>query len=126
MVRQGEHGLGDIAVFCRVTALTRPLEQAFRRLKIPHQIVGGVAFYERQEVKDVVAYLSLLVNRKDDLAFVRDRQRSSARLGEDLARASDRRRAGAWSSAPGDGGEGHYDFQPCATRRGEHSRILHG
>ena len=71
MVRQGEHGLGDIAVFCRMTALTRPLEQAFRALKIPHQIVGGVAFYERQEVKDVVAYLSLLVNRKDDLAFAR-------------------------------------------------------
>jgi ATP-dependent DNA helicase UvrD/PcrA len=71
MVQAGEHGLGDIAVFCRVTALTRPLEQAFRARRIPHQIVGGVAFYERQEVKDVVAYLSLLVNHKDDLALAR-------------------------------------------------------
>ena len=71
MVREGEHGFADIAVFCRVTALTRPLEQAFRSLRIPHQIVGGVAFYERQEVKDVIAYLSLLVNPKDDLAFMR-------------------------------------------------------
>jgi DNA helicase II / ATP-dependent DNA helicase PcrA len=70
-VSEGEHGFADIAVFCRVTALTRPLEQAFRSLKIPHQIVGGVAFYERQEVKDVIAYLSLLVNPKDDLAFAR-------------------------------------------------------
>ena len=71
MVREGEHGFADIAVFCRVTALTRPLEQAFRALKIPHQIVGGVAFYERQEVKDVIAYMSLLANPKDDLAFAR-------------------------------------------------------
>ncbi len=71
MVNDGEHGFADIAVFCRVTALTRPLEQAFRSLKIPHQIVGGVAFYERQEVKDVIAYLSLLVNPRDDLAFAR-------------------------------------------------------
>ncbi len=71
MVREREHGFADIAVFCRVTALTRPLEQAFRSLGVPHQIVGGVAFYERQEVKDVIAYLSLLVNPKDDLAFMR-------------------------------------------------------
>src|SRR4029077_16767575 len=61
----------DIAVFCRVTALTRPFEQAFRSWKVPYQIIGGVAFYERQEVKDAVAYLSLLVNPKDDLAFMR-------------------------------------------------------
>ena len=54
-----------------MTALTRPLEQAFRAAKIPHQIVGGVAFYERQEIKDVLAYLCLLVNPKDDLAFMR-------------------------------------------------------
>jgi DNA helicase II / ATP-dependent DNA helicase PcrA len=71
MVAGGEHGFGDVAVFCRVAALTRPLEQAFRARRIPHQIVGGVAFYERQEVKDVLAYLSLLSNSKDDLAFAR-------------------------------------------------------
>ena len=71
LVHDGEHGFADIAVFCRVTALTRPFEQAFRSARIPYQIVGGVAFYERQEVKDVVAYLSLLVNPKDDLAFMR-------------------------------------------------------
>jgi DNA helicase-2/ATP-dependent DNA helicase PcrA len=71
MVGEGEHGFAEIAVFCRVAALTRPLEQAFRARRIPHQIVGGVAFYERQEVKDVLAYLSLLSNPKDDLAFAR-------------------------------------------------------
>jgi DNA helicase-2/ATP-dependent DNA helicase PcrA len=71
MVRDGGHGFKDIAVFCRVTALTRPLEQAFRAARVPYQIVGGVAFYERAEVKDVLAYLNLVVNPKDDLAFLR-------------------------------------------------------
>ncbi len=71
LVRDGDYGYSDIAVFCRMTALTRPFEQAFRAARIPYQIVGGVAFYERQEVKDVLAYLKLMVNPKDDLAFLR-------------------------------------------------------
>ena len=71
LVRDGEYSFADIAVFCRMTALTRPFEQAFRAARIPYQIVGGVAFYERQEVKDVLAYLNLMVNPKDDLAFLR-------------------------------------------------------
>ena len=54
-----------------MTALTRPFEQAFRAARIPYQIVGGVSFYERQEVKDVLAYLNLMANPKDDLAFAR-------------------------------------------------------
>ncbi len=122
MVRQGEHGLGDIAVFCRVTALTRPLEQAFRALKIPHQIVGGVAFYERQEVKDVVAYLSLLVNRKDDLAFARIVNVPPRGLGKTslehlvTAARSAEFRSWRWRGRP-------PRFPVCATRRAERSRM---
>ncbi len=71
LVREGEFRYSDIAVFCRMTALTRPIEQAFRSAKIPYQIVGGVSFYERQEVKDVLSYLNLMANPKDDLAFAR-------------------------------------------------------
>ncbi|MGC8639908.1 MAG: ATP-dependent helicase [Isosphaeraceae bacterium] len=71
IVRDGEFRFRDIAVFCRMTALTRPIEQALRSAKIPYQIVGGFSFYERQEVKDVLSYLSLLANPKDDLAFAR-------------------------------------------------------
>ncbi len=71
LVHEGEYGYSDIAVFCRVTALTRPIEQAFRSARIPYQVVGGVAFYERQEIKDVLAYLNLIVNPKDDMAFAR-------------------------------------------------------
>ena len=70
-VREGEYSYGDLAVFCRVTALTRNFEGAFRAAKIPYQVVGGMSFYERTEVKDVLAYLSLMVNPKDDVAFTR-------------------------------------------------------
>ncbi len=70
-VQEGEYTYRNIAVFCRVTALTRNLEQAFRAANIPYQVVGGVSFYERQEVKDVLAYLNLMANPKDDLAFTR-------------------------------------------------------
>ncbi len=71
LVHEGEYTYSDLAVFCRVTALTRNFESAFRGVKIPYQVVGGVSFYERQEIKDVLAYLSLLANPKDDLAFLR-------------------------------------------------------
>ncbi len=71
LVRDGEYRHRDVAVFCRVTALTRGLEQAFRSAKIPYQIVGGVSFYERQEIKDVLSYLNLMANPKNDVAFGR-------------------------------------------------------
>ena len=71
LVRDGDRTFGEIAVFVRVTALTRGFESAFRSQSIPYQVVGGVSFYERAEVKDVLAYLSLLHNPKDDVAFGR-------------------------------------------------------
>ena len=72
LVREGgETSYRDVAVFCRVTALTRGLEQAFRLAKIPYQVVGGLSFYERQEIKDVLAYLNLMANPKDNVSFSR-------------------------------------------------------
>ncbi|MDX2038597.1 MAG: UvrD-helicase domain-containing protein [Isosphaeraceae bacterium] len=70
-VAGGEFAYRDVAVFVRVIALTRVLEQAFRQAKVPYQIIGGVSYYERQEVKDVLAYLNLMGNPKDDVAFNR-------------------------------------------------------
>ena len=61
----------DIAVFYRTNAQSRVLEDALRRAGIPYVIVGGVRFYERKEVKDVLAYLRLIVNPDDDVAFRR-------------------------------------------------------
>ena len=71
LVREGEFAYRDLAVFVRMTALTRVFEQAFRQAKIPYQVIGGVSYYERQEVKDVLAYLNLLANPKDDVSFNR-------------------------------------------------------
>ena len=61
----------DAAVFYRTNAQSRVLEYALRRASIPYLIVGGVRFYERSEIKDMVAYLRLLVNPLDDMAFRR-------------------------------------------------------
>ena len=62
---------GDVAVFYRTNAQSRVLEDALRRASIPYVIVGGVRFYERREIKDLVAYLRLAVNPADDVAFRR-------------------------------------------------------
>jgi len=61
----------EIAVFVRTNAQTRPLEEVFIREGIPYRLVGGTRFYERAEVKDAFAYLTLVVNPDDDLALRR-------------------------------------------------------
>ncbi len=61
----------DIAVFYRLNSLSRVLEDAFRRAGLPYRIARGVAFYNRKEIKDVLAYLKLIVNPADDLACER-------------------------------------------------------
>jgi DNA helicase-2/ATP-dependent DNA helicase PcrA len=61
----------DIAVIYRTNAQSRPLEQALVAARIAHVLVGGKKFYERREVRDLVAYLKLLVNPTDDVAFQR-------------------------------------------------------
>ncbi len=61
----------DMAVFYRTNAQSRVMEDALRRAGVPYLIVGGVRFYERREIKDVVAYLRLLANPLDDVAFRR-------------------------------------------------------
>jgi len=63
--------LKDIAVFYRVNAMSRVLEEAFIQNKIPYQIVRGVEFYNRKEIKDLLAYLKILVNPSDDIALLR-------------------------------------------------------
>ncbi|WP_419948496.1 ATP-dependent helicase [Candidatus Palauibacter sp.] len=61
----------EFAVLYRTNAQSRAFEEAFRRAGLAYRIVGGVPFYERREVKDVIAYLRLLVNPADDVAFFR-------------------------------------------------------
>ena len=69
--RGGGAAYSDIAVFYRTNAQSRVLEDALRRAGVPYVIVGSVRFYERKEIKDVLAYLRLIVNPDDDVAFRR-------------------------------------------------------
>lgn len=61
----------DIAVLMRLNALTRNLEEAFLSYNIPHRIFGGFKFYERVEIKNIIAYLRLFTNPRDDVSFAR-------------------------------------------------------
>lgn len=60
--------LSDIAVLYRMNAQSRTIEEVFLHLGVPYKLVGGVRFYDRKEVKDVLSYLSLLANPKDKIA----------------------------------------------------------
>ncbi len=62
---------GDIAVFYRVNSLSRVIEEAFLRHGLAYQIARGVEFYNRKEIKDVLAYLRVLVNPSDEVSLVR-------------------------------------------------------
>ena len=63
--------LSDMAAFYRTNAQSRILEDALRKKNIPYRIVGGIKFYERKEIKDLLAYLRIVVNEKDSLALSR-------------------------------------------------------
>jgi len=71
LVDGGEYGYGDIAVLYRVNYLSRVLEEKFLRKKIPYKIYSGVGFFERIEVKDILAYLKFSINPYDFVSFSR-------------------------------------------------------
>jgi DNA helicase-2/ATP-dependent DNA helicase PcrA len=62
---------GDVAIIYRTNAVARHFEGALRAARIPHRVVGGRKFYERREIRDILAYLRLVVNPGDDAAFLR-------------------------------------------------------
>ncbi len=61
----------DVAVFYRTNAMSRVLEDTLVRFELPYQVIGGTKFYERAEIKDAIAYLSLLNNPSDAISFGR-------------------------------------------------------
>ncbi len=63
--------LKDVAVLYRINSQSRALEEALRREKLPYKIIGGVEFYRRKEVKDIVAYLRVLANQNDEESLLR-------------------------------------------------------
>ena len=61
----------DFAILYRTNSQSRPFEEALRRLNLTYRVYGGMSFYQRKEVKDVIAYLRLIVNQNDDEALRR-------------------------------------------------------
>jgi len=61
----------DIAILYRINALSRSIEDGLRSEGIPYKLVGGMRFYEREEIKDLISYLRLIVNHNDDYSFKR-------------------------------------------------------
>lgn len=61
----------EIAVFFRVNSMSRTIEESLIRDRLPYQVVRGVEFYARKEIRDMLSYLKLIVNPKDDIAFQR-------------------------------------------------------
>ncbi len=71
LVDQGDYNYADVAVFYRTNNNSRALEDIFIRMGLPYKVVGGVRFYERKEVRDVVAYLRVLENPDDAVSLRR-------------------------------------------------------
>ncbi|SHF88084.1 DNA helicase-2 / ATP-dependent DNA helicase PcrA [Fodinibius roseus] len=65
------YGYNDFAVLYRTNYQSRVYEETFRRKGVPYQLVGGLSFYQRKEIKDVLAYLTLLINPDDDTNLIR-------------------------------------------------------
>ena len=63
--------LGETAIFYRVHAQSRAIEEALTRASLPYRIVGGLRFYERAEIKDILAYLRVITNPADDVSLLR-------------------------------------------------------
>jgi DNA helicase-2/ATP-dependent DNA helicase PcrA len=71
LMEQGEFSLGECAVMYRTNAQSRALEEAFIRYGTPYKLVAGTRFYERREVKDIIAYLRLIQNPRDSVSLMR-------------------------------------------------------
>ena len=79
-----DYSYNDFAVLYRANYLSRDIEAALSRNKIPYKIYGGVKFYERKEIKDSLAYLRILVNKNDNISLARIINEPKRGIGETL------------------------------------------
>jgi len=68
---KGKYQFGDFAILYRLNILLRTLEEGLRSEGIPYRVVGGVSFYQRREIKDILAYVKLALNKNDNVSFRR-------------------------------------------------------
>lgn len=81
-VRRGDGRYGDFAVLYRMHTQARLLEEKLRIYGVPYRVYGGMSFYERKEIKDMIAYLTLLANPNADTAFLRIANTPKRGIGE--------------------------------------------
>ena len=114
--RRAEHGFDEMAVLMRTNSQTRAFEDELRRRAVPYRVVGAVSFYDRREVKDVLAHLRLVVNPDDDAAFRRAVAAPRRGIGEQSLDALTRSAAQwGWSLARTAGAAGRLpDLRPKA------------
>ncbi len=82
LVGKGETRLGECAVMYRTNAQSRTLEEAFLRYGTPYKLIGGTRFYERKEIKDILAYLKLVQNLSDSVSLLRIINTPQRSIGE--------------------------------------------
>lgn len=82
LVAAKKHRFRDFAVLYRVNALANSVENAFSRKRIPYRIYGGIRFFERKEIKDIVAYLSIIANPADNVRLRRIINVPKRQIGE--------------------------------------------
>ena len=126
LVRKEGYKRSDVAVMYRVNAQSRAMEEACLRYGIPYQLVGSLRFYQRQEIKDLAAYLRLIANRDDDVSFTRVVNLPARGIGQRtldeltrLARDSGTSMLAAIESFSGDGDGNSSDvagLQPRSVR----------
>jgi len=83
-ILQASRPFADFAVLYRTNAQSRVLEEAFLHAGIPYVLVGGTRFYERKEIKDVIAYLRIIANPKDTVSYKRIEKLGKGRLAKFL------------------------------------------
>ena len=89
-VSRGRRKYSDFAVLYRTNAQSRVLEEAFLMMRVPHVLVGGQRFYERKEIKDMLAYLRLAVNPQDNVSVRRVINVPTRGIGNTTLQALDR------------------------------------
>ena len=117
--KAGTH-LNDMAILVRASFQMRAFEDRFVTLGLPYRVIGGPRFYERQEIKDAIAYLEVTLNPANDLEVRAHRQRAQARAGRYRGAASKRAGPGALDlplpGRPRDRGDGRADRHARASR----------
>ena len=127
MARSVQHHVGeggttsDCVVLYRTNAQSRVFEETFRNGGLPYRIVGGLRFYDRKEIKDVIAYLRLIANPDDDLALKRVINVPARGIGPATLARLEAAHAGSLGRALGDP-SCVASLSPARAARSRHSR----